>query len=293
MADTQTQLYVTDFSNQLNTESQQITSKTRGKILERPVTGDYFDYYTIGGLNANKVTGRFAPRSSANPDLERRGVIAESWEQTLYYSGLDQLRSRVNVNSGYAKTLMAGMGREYDRTVYNALTGSVKTGKLFENTVTASADGVGTVTASSGLTYDKVLETIANFKSKDIDEKIYFAITDKQWATLMSEVEAISSDYNKKMAAETGILPGILGAEFIVFGSNPTTGSSIIPVSGGVRACVAFAQSGVHLGVLSDIQVKQSDRPDLEGDTSQLVVSSTFAALRTEGAKVQLINVTE
>jgi hypothetical protein len=292
MTDTQSQAYVTDFTNQLQIKAQQMKSKFRGNLLEMPVKGDYFDHINLSGVQMTKIESRFAPRELGDPTLQRRGVLVESFEQALPVADIDALRSLVSVNSGYSDVLAAGAAREIDRSVALAATGSVLTGKSFSTTVSASDDGVQSVTAGSGLTYGKVLETIAKFKSKDIDEEIFFAITDVQWSTLMTEVEVISTDYNKKMAAETGIIPGILGAKFIVFGSNPETGDSIIQKPS-TRTCFAFAKSGLKLGLLSDIKVEYQPRYDIQGGTNQLVVSASFGAIRTEGAKVVQINVTE
>lgn len=293
MTDTQSQIYVTDFTNQLQLEAQQASSRFRGLIPEMPVKGDYFDHINLAGVEVNEITSRFAPRELGDPNLQRRGVLTRSYEKAYPVADIDKLRSMVDVNSGYSKTLANAMMRKVDKAVAEAALGSVLIGKSFSTTTTAASDGVATITAGSGLTYDTVREVIKTFKSKDIDEEILFAITDVQWDTLMNTVEVISSDYNRKMAAETGIIPGILGAKFIVFGSNPSTGSSIINKSSTTRQCFAFAKSGLKLGMLSDIKVEYQPRYDIQGGTNQIVISASFAAIRTEGAKVIQVNVTE
>jgi hypothetical protein len=273
-------------------EAQQTASRFRGKVMEAPVKGKIFEHQNLGAYEVSEITSRFGTRQLTNPRHSRRGAVAKSFEEVVPVADIDQLRAIVDLNSGHSQSLASAMMRQVDRTIAEAAIGSILTGEQFTTTTSASTDGVQTVTAGSGLTYDKVRETVKLFKSKDVDETIYFAITDVQWDTLMNEIEVISSDYNRKMAAETGQIPGILGAEFIVFGSNPDTGSSII-AKPSTRSCFAFAKSGIKLGMLSDIKVDYQPRFDLQGGTSQLVVSSTFAALRTQGAKVVQINVTE
>jgi hypothetical protein len=187
------------------------------------------------------------------------------------------------------------MMRKVDQTVAEAAIGSVLTGESFTTTTSFASDGGQSVTASSGLTYDVLREVQQKFYSKGVGlngEKLYMAITDVQASTLMDQVEVISSDYNRKMAAETGVLPPVLGFNFIVFPSSPVTGDSII-AKPSTRSCFAFAMDGIKLGMLSDIKVDYQPRHDLQGGVNQLVVSASFAALRTQGTKVIKVDVTE
>lgn len=295
MADSQNQVLVTDFTNQIMLESQQATSFFRGKILEAPVKGKIFEHQVLGANEVQSINSRFQTVALSNPNHQRRGAAIQSFYDAIGIDNDDQLKAMVDIGSGYAKSIAAAMMRQVDRVVAEAAIGNVLTGETFTTSTSFSSDGGQSVTASSGLTYDILRETKRKLNARGVglnaDEQLYIACTDKQAEKLFDEVEVISGDYNGGRAAETGKLPEILGFRIIVFPSDPTTGSSII-AKPSTRSCFAFSNTGIKLGMLSDIQVKYEDRPDLV-DTKQVKILARFAALRTEGSKVVKIDVTE
>ena len=295
MTDTQNQVLVTDFTNQIALEAQQATSFFRGKILEAPVKGKIFEHQVLGANEVQSINSRFQTVNLSNPNHQRRGAVIQSYYDAIGIDNDDQLKAMVDLGSGYAKSIAAAMMRRVDRTIAEAAIGSVLTGETFTTSTSFSSDGGQSVTASSGLTYDVLREIKRKFNARGVGlnagEQLYIACTDKQAETLFNEVEVISSDYNNGMAAQTGSLPEILGFKIVVFPSDPTTGSSII-AKPSTRSCFAFSNDGLKLGMLSDIQVKLEDRPDLV-DTKQVKILARFAALRTEGAKVIKVDVTE
>jgi hypothetical protein len=295
MADTQTRILVTQFTDQLNLESQQLKSFFRGKILEAPVKGKIFEHQNLSGVDMDDIEARFEAISFGDPQHQRRGALIQSFYKALPIDNDDQLKAMVDLNSGYAKALVAGAARQIDTYIAQAAIGSILTGEQFTTSTSASSDGVATVTAGSGLTYDKVLEAVSQLQSTGAGldgQPIYMAITDVQAQTLKSDDNVISLDYGRSDAARTGSLPMIGGAQMIVFPSSPTTGSSIINKSSSTRECFAFTADALKLGVLSDMEVRYERRPDLV-DTHQMVITGRYAALRTEGAKVVKVDVTE
>lgn len=295
MTDTQNQVLVTDFTNQIMLEAQQTASYFRGKILEAPVKGKIFEHQNLGATQVQSINSRFQPVELSNPNHARRGAVIKSFYEAIGIDNDDQLKAIVDLQSGYAKSLAAAMMRKVDAVVAEAAIGSVLTGENFTTSTSFSSDGGQSVTASSGLTYDILREVKRKLNAKGVglnaDEQLYIACTDIQAETLFNEVEVISTDYNGGMAAQTGKLPEVLGFKIVVFPSAPETGDSII-AKPSTRSCFAFANNGLKLGVLSDISVKYQERPDLV-DTKQLVITSRFAALRTQGTRVVKIDVTE
>jgi len=295
MADTQNQILVTDFTTQLNQEAQQMTSLFRGKILEEQVRGEIFEHQLLGAGNQKQVTSRLEKIALSDPNHQRRGAITKTFYDAIAIDNDDHLRSLVDLKSGYAKQMAMSAMRQLDKVVAEAAIGSILTGKLFTTTVTATNDGVQAVTAGSGLTYDKLLEVKQNLNETGVGlygEQLYMAITDVQEATLLNELEVISGDYNRGESARTGTLPEVLGFKFIVFPSAPKTGTSIINKVSTTRQCFAFSADGLKLGMLSDFNVRY-DRVNDAVDAHQLVITSRYAALRTEGARVVQVNVTE
>jgi hypothetical protein len=295
MTDTQNQVLVTDFTNQIMLESQQATSFFRGKILEAPVKGKIFEHQNLGATDPQSINSRFQTVNLSNPVHTRRGAAIQGYYQAIGIDNDDQLKALVDLGSGYAKSIAAGMMRQVDRTIAEAAIGSVLTGENFTTSTSFASDGGQSVTAGSGLTYDILREVKRKFNAKGVGlnagEQLYIACTDVQAETLFNEIEVISSDYNSGGAAQTGNLPEVLGFKIVVFPSSPTTGNSII-AKPSTRSCFAFSNDGLKLGMLSDIQVKYEDRADLV-DTKQVKILARFAALRTEGTRVIKIDVTE
>lgn len=295
MADTQNQILVEDFTTQLDLEAQQSTSFFRGRILEAPVRGRLFEHQVLGGTEMDEINGRNQSIVLGDPDHQRRGALIQGFYKALPIDNDDQLKSLVDIKSGYARSIAQGAMRKLDKIVAEAAIGSILTGQQFTTTTTAANDGVSTVTAGSGITYEKLLETRKTLNSKGVGlmgEKMYFACTDVQAESLLQEIEVISSDYNRAEAARTGFLPEIAGFNIIVFPSDPITGSSIINKVSTTRECFAFSEDALKLGMLSDFEVRFERRPDLV-DTHQLVITSRYAALRTQGEKVVQVDVTE
>lgn len=295
MADTQNQILVEDFTNQLQLATQQETSMFRGKILEAPVTGRLFEHQLLGGDEADEINSRFQKIEFGNPDHQRRGALIKGFQKAYPIDNDDQLKAMVDMKSGYAKAMSALMMRALDREIASAALGNILTGEQFTTTVDAATDGVQTVTAGAGLNYDKVNEGIQVLNSTGAGlsgEKVYLAITDVQAKSLREEIEVISNDYGNVDSARTGGLPMIGGATPIVFPSAPQTGSSIINLDGSDRECFLFTEDALKLGMLSDFEVRYERRTDLV-DTHQLVVTSRYAALRTEGAKIVKFDVAE
>lgn len=295
MSDTQNQILITDFTNQLDLEAQQATSRFRGNILEAPVMGKIFEHQVLGGTTQKTVTARFEDVVASDPAHSRRGANLKTYYDAHYIDNTDQLRALVDLKSGYARSIVQSAMRKLDKVVAEAALGSVLTGENFTTTVTAASDGVQTVTAGSGLTYDKLREVKEALNSKDVGlngERVFLAITEIQASALLNEIEVISSDYNMGDGARTGQLPPILGMTPIVFASAPTTGDSIINKTGSTRQCFAFSEDALKLGMLSSFDVRYDDIPT-KVDTKQLKIISRYAALRTQGERIVQIDVTE
>lgn len=293
MTDTQNQILITDFTNQLNHEAQQMTSMFRGLIPEKQVTGDIFESQLLGSGSQKDVTTRNQTIEFSAPDHQRRGAETLVFYDAIPIDRTDELRSIVDIKSGYAKQMAMSAMRKLDHVVADAALGSVLTGKNFTSSVTAANDGVQTVTAGSGLVYDKLREVKQKMNSSGAGlygDKIYVAMTEVQESTLLDEIEVISNDYNVQRSAETGKITSVLGMGIIVFPS--AGGESIINKVSTTRECFAFTEDALELGMLSDFEVRYERRPDLV-DTHQLVITSRYAALRKDGKKVIKINVTE
>lgn len=296
MVDTLNQTLVTQFTDMVNHKAQQTESFFKGRVLQKPVKGKKFEWQNLEGTDDNEITSRYQKVEAGSPQHERRGALIRSYEKTWIIDRNDDLQSLIDLESGYASALAKTMARRFDATVAEAALGTVLTGADLTTSTTASSDGVTTVTAGSGLNYDKLREVQAAFYAKGVgltaDSKLFLAITEKEHKSLLNEVELISRDYKNDFAVESGRVNNVLGMNIIVFPSSPSNGSSIINAqSASVNNCFAFAMDGICVGINSDIEIRIEPRYDLV-DSKQVKAIYRLGALRTEGAKVVKIDVT-
>jgi len=289
MADTLNQTLVTQFTDMVNLEAQQTESFLRSRVLTKPVKGKRFDWQNLSATDDNEQTARHQLVALGDPQHERRGAIVKTYHQVWVVDRQDDLQSLVELGSPYVKSLAQTMARRFDRVAAAAALGSVLTGEEFATTTSASTDGVQTVDATAGFTYDKCREIVDQFYEKGVgltaDEKLYLAISNQEHNQLLNEIELISGDYTKEYAVEKGRITNVLGMDVIVFPSSPKNSDPILNVASSVRSNFAFASTGICVGINSDIEVRIEDRPDLI-DTKQVKALFRIGALRTEGSKV-------
>ena len=284
---------IIEFSDMVHQEAQQMQSRLKPYLQIKQMSGDVFAYDGLGRVDAREVSGRNVPATFDDIAHNRRKISRRRFVINLPIDASDVRGALLNPESEYAKAVAAGMMRQYDKVAYDAAFASVLTGRDFETTVTAATDGVLTVNATAGLTYEKLLELKQNFIDNDVgidaNEKVFLAIAGKEHTALMGELELISGDFTRQFAVEKGNITTALGMDIVQFaGSAP---NPILSVSGGVRSCLAASSRGICVGVSKEMQIKIEDRPDLI-ETKQLQVIMEIGAVRTEGALVQKLTTT-
>lgn len=296
MADTLNQTLVTQFTDMVHQKAAQTSSYFRGRVLQKPVKGKKFDYQNLGAAEADEIVSRHQQVTLGNPQHTRRGALVQGFYKAWAIDSADEMQALIDFESPYVRALGQMMARTYDHIVADAALGTVLTGEDLTTETAFASDEGQTVTAGSGLTYDKLREVIETFYSRGVgleaDEKLYLAITEKEHSTMMNEIEVISKDYRNDYVVDKGKVTSVLGMDVIVFPSSPLTGSSIINAqSATVNNCFAFAMDGICVGMNTDIEVRIEDRPDTV-DSKQVKTIFRLGALRTEGSRVVKIDVT-
>lgn len=299
------QALVIQFSEMVHVLAQQLGSRMKGQVEEMPVRGNKFSYERIGNVEAVEVVTRHAATIAQDIAHTRRGGQMRDFRTTLLLDQFDSLQVLIDPAQDYARAVARAMMREYDRLCITNALGVVNTGKNMDIPVAASADGVITVAANAtGLTFDKLVEIKQNFINAevgtDLQEDLFLAITGQQHANLLQESELTSRDFtnsgNASMVGQTvidrGVMTHAMGFNLIVFGTGPNISNPIISATGSTRHCVAFAKSGLCVGMNKDISVRVDNRPDLN-NAQQVQASLFFDAIRTEGVKVQQVDCVE
>ena len=287
------QALVTQFSDMVHHESQQLTSKLRPFINVRQMPGDVWAYDGLGRVEAREVSGRNVPVVFGNIEHNRRKVSRRRFEITLPIDASDVRGALLSPNSEYSKAVSAGMLRQYDRVVYQAAFADVLTGRDFETTVTAANDGVLTVDATAGLTYEKLLEIRQNFFDNDVgldaNERLFGTITGDEHTSLMGEEELISGDFNRQFVVEKGRIANALGIDLVGFAASVP--DPIIPTVSSQRQLLFASDRAIVMYVSKEMSINIVSRPDLI-ETTQVQVIMEIGAVRTEGALLQKVTVT-
>jgi len=293
MVDSIDQSLIIEFSDLVHKVAQQKTSRLKPHAQIKQMSGDVFAYDGLGRVEAREVSGRNVAATFDDIQHNRRKIIRKRYVVNLPVDASDVRGALLNPESNYADAIANAAVRQYDRTIYDAAFASVLTGRDFETTVTAATDGVTTVDATGGLTYEKLLEIGENFMNEDVgvesDESIYLTITGAEHTALMKEVELTSSDYNRQYNVEKGKMTEAAGIKLIPFAASVP--SPIIPVAGGERKLLAASSRGLCLGISKDMSIKVQERNDLI-ETTQVQVVFEIGAVRTEGVLVQQVDVT-
>ena len=287
------QALITQFSDMVHHEAQQMTSKLRPYLNVKQMTGDVWAYDGLGKVEAREVSGRNVPATFDDIQHNRRKVSRRRFVINLPIDASDVRGALLSPDSEYSKAVAAGMLRQYDRVAYQAAFADVLTGRDFETTISATTDGVLTVDATAGLTYEKLLEVKQNFFDNDVgldaNERIYLTITGDEHTSLMGEEELISGDFNRQFVVEKGRIAQALGMDLIGFAAS--VAAPIIPTVSSQRQLLAASDRGIVMGVSKEMSIKIEERTDLI-ETTQVQVIMEIGAVRSEGALVQKVTVT-
>ncbi len=287
------QALITEFSDMVHHQAQQMRSRLKPYTVMKQMQGDIFAYDGLGRVEAREITQRNSQATFDDILHNRRKMSKRRFVVNLPIDASDVRGALLNPDSEYAKACAAAALRRYDNVIYDAAFANVLTGRDFGTTVTAATDGVLTVDATAGMTYEKLLEIKQNFLNSDVgndmNEQLFFTITGKEHTSLMGEIELVSGDYTREFVVEKGTITKALGMDLVHFAANVP--NPVIPVASGERALVAASTRGLCLGISKEMSIKIQERPDYV-ETTQVQVVMEIAAVRTEGALVQKVRVT-
>ena len=293
MVDSIDQALVIEFSDMVHQEAQQMSSRLKPYAIIKQMSGDFFAYDGLGRVEAREVSGRNVAATFDDITHNRRKLSRKRYVINLPIDASDVRGALMNPESEYAKAIAGAALRQYDRTIVNAAFADVLTGRDFETTVTAANDGVTTVDATAGLTYEKLLEIQQNFIDTDVgneqEERLFLTITGDEHTSLMGEVELISGDYSRDFVVERGKIQQGVGMDFIHFADS--VANPIIPTVSSQRQLIAASSRGICLGISKEMSITIQPRNDLI-ETTQVLVVFDIGAVRTEGALVQKVTVT-
>lgn len=287
------QALITEFSEMVHHESQQMTSKLKPYAFMKQMSGDVFAYDGLGTVEAREVFGRNVPATFDDITHNRRKISRRRFVVNLPVDSSDVRGALLDPDSEYSKAIAAAMMRKFDQVIIDAAFADVLTGRDFETTVTATNDGVITVDATAGLTYAKLLEICQTFLDNEVGveqaEKLFLTHTGDQYTNLMGEVELTSGDYSHLFEFEGSKIKRALDLDLIQFGASVT--NPLFPSVGGERNLIAASSRAFCVGVSKEMSLTIKERDDYI-ETHQVTAVMEIGAVRTEGKLVQKVRVT-
>jgi len=286
---------ITQFSDMVHHDAQQLTSKYKPYVQLKQMTGDVFAYDGLGRVDAREVNGRVAPADFDDIEHRRRKIPRRRFVINLPVDASDVRGALLDPDSEYSKAVSAGMMRQMDRVVAEAAFADVMAGRDFENTITFAADGGLEVDATAGLTYEKLLEINENFIDNDVgtelNEKLFLSITGKENTSLMQETELTSGDFTREMSVDKGKIVFAAGMDLLHFAANAPRPIVQLNPAGTERELIAASSRAICVGVSKEMSINIQERNDLI-ETHQVQVIMQIGAVRTEGELLQKVRVT-
>lgn len=290
---------VIQFSSQVDVAVQQMKPRLKPHVAMQKVTGRDATHEGMGTIEMVEITSRHQKTVGQDVASTRRRIRMREFRATVYLDKFDELTTIIGPNSKYAQVLAYSAMRKFDALVVEAALAPVYTGRDMTTVVSAAADGVLTVDATSGLTREKVDEIQENFINNDVttdDESVpvMFLMSGDEHTQLKGEVQFTSQDYVNEKPFASGRLKNVDGMNVVLYG-HKTNGNNILGTTGSTRKCIAMTGGGmqyaVEVGMLQDVGISVATRHDLN-DLTQVQASLFMGATRTQGARVQQVNTT-
>lgn len=285
---------ITQFSDTVHLQAQQIKARLRPYVTVIPMNGDNFAYDGLGTVEAREIKGRIQQVVFTDIEHLRRKIARRRFEVTIPIDSADVRGMLSDPTNRYAAAIVAGIERRFDRLCVEAMFSDVYTGRDFDKRITAEEDGVLTVDATSGLTYEKLLEIKQNFidgdVGNDMPEKFFLGIAGDEHTDLMSETKLVSGDYSRSYVIDKGEIVNAVGFDIIKY-AGKTKKPMLNVDSSNVRSCFAASTRGIVVGISLTPKLDISERKDYY-ETHQVQMIVEMGAVRTEGCLIQKVKTT-
>lgn len=283
--------FVQQYSTNIALLLQQKGSKLRNAVMTGAHVGKQASPVDqFGSVEMQSVTSRFAPMGRVDAATDRRWVFPSDYDLPQLIDEFDKLRLITDPSSAYVQNAVMAAGRQFDKLICAAFTGTAKTGEAGgTSTIFTAANEVDVATggANSKLNVAKIKAVKELMMARHIDfdtEEAYIGITAADHASLLNEIQVISTDFSARPVLADGKLTQFLGFNFIHCEQIETTLAGTNEVT-----LPVWVKSGMYLGLWNDIQNSVSQRNDLQGEPWQIYTKMSAGATRLEENKVYAI----
>ena len=274
-----TEAFVQQFSANFVHLAQQSKSRLESRVrVEAGIVGDSKKISRIGATAAQRKTTRHGDTPLIETPHSTRWIDLDDFEWADLVDQLDKKKMLADPTSEYMQAGVAAMNRSKDDVIYAAARGSART----LSGTTALPSGQKVAVASAGLTKAKIIGTKKLFRANEADEEngenLYFTYGSEQMEDVLGDTTLTSSDYmSVQMLQEGKVGKRWMGFEWVPFERATKVTND--------RFQIAWAKSGLALGVGSEIMTRLTERAD-KSYSLQPYASMSIGAVRVEEAKV-------
>jgi len=274
-----TEAFVQAFSTNFIHLSQQTESRLGSRVRpENGIVGDSKKINRIGATAAQKKTTRHGDTPLIETPHSTRWIDLDDYEWADLVDELDKKKMLADPTSDYLKAGVAAMNRSKDDVIYAAARGSART----SSGTTALPSGQKVAVGGTGLTKAKIIGTKKLFRANEADEEngetLYFTYGSEQMEDVMGDTTLTSADFLAvQMLQEGKVGKRWMGFEWVPFERAAKVTND--------RFQIAWAKSGVALGVGAEIMTRLTERAD-KSYALQPYARMSIGAVRVEEAKV-------
>lgn len=278
---------ITTAFHQSYTNNVQLLLQQRGSRLRKAITEQRFTgkaakaVEQIGAVTAQERVSRHDDTPLISTPHDARWVFPKDYRWADLIDNPDKLKMLIDPTSSYSMNAAQALGRKMDQIVIDAALGTSLTGADGTTSTAFDTSNQQIAASSKGMTVAKLREAKKILMANEVDvenDPLFVAITAEEHDDLLAETQATSLDYNNKPVLVDGAITRFMGFNFIHTELLGVDGSSN-------RRCIAWAKSGLCLGVWNDVSTRISERAD-KNYSMQVYAEATFGATRLEEGKV-------
>ena len=231
MADTRTEVFISQFAKEFNVAFRQSKSLLRDSVKYYSGVGESINIPTIGNVTAQVGRGRFTNGTFTEPAQAQVNVSAQPVEAFDRIASLDPFQSNVDFRKSSIDTLVSAINVRIDQLIIAALAATAETETALPTANTMNKQGV------------VKMASVLNAKNVDQGDRT-LVISSPAWEDMMNDTTLTSSDFMVNKALNDGYFSNVAGFGKIVQ-SNYLTATSDTDYTG--REAYAFHKRDVAL----------------------------------------------
>ena len=278
------------YSDQWRLGVQQLASRLESVVNTEIIHGESKRFQKLPSVTARQITTRFGDTNPDDLDVEFRHLYVNFKDSAHILDRREtmQLGSVGSPHSQIMRLQLAAAGRDRDKTLIDALGGSVASGKTGTTPIALPAGqkiavDTGTAGTENNFRFEKFIEACRILGANDVagqdvenQSALTLILSHNQVAALLTQSQFTSADYGlqRLMSGEVVNFMGV---------AIKAVSPSLLPynTSTHVRSCYMFARNSVVFGIAENPQAWVDELPTKRHDV-QLRTEWGWGALRLD-----------